>query len=505
MSAELEAKLIPGDGYSPPDLGRWLPRAVVAPQPVRHLDATYYDTADLELARWGVTLRHRSGDPGRAWTLKLPDHVGGELIAREELTFDGPEDAPPAEATDLVRGFTRGRPLERVARLGTTRAPVHVRDADGRLLVEVVHDSVTVTETGAASGDGQFREIEVEVAADDDAGHEALRSVVAALIDAGGRADPPLPKLVRALGARAQEPPSVVVDPVGRKSSTADVIRYLIAGSVSQLLVHDPGVRLGVDPEAVHQYRVATRRLRSDLRTFSQLLDRRRAGALTEELRWLGDAVGHVRDLDVLAARLTAHTDSLLEPYRPSAEQLLARVRSSRLEARRDLLDALRTERYDRTMGVLIGVASDPPIDPGSVKRSTRPMGRLAGRLVKRRWTQVAHAVKAGGAHPSDDQLHQIRIAAKRCRYAAEAVAPVVGGDAARFAAGVAKIQALLGDYNDTVVAEAWLREAGLELTECRVVIGGLIAKEQAERVRLRAKWPATWERASEREARDWF
>lgn len=92
--------------------------------PVLELDATYYDTSDLELARWGITLRHREGEAGPPWTLKLPDGVSSGVIAREELTFDGQIETVPEEARDLVRCFTRGSPLSRVLRLHITRVPM---------------------------------------------------------------------------------------------------------------------------------------------------------------------------------------------------------------------------------------------------------------------------------------------------------------------------------------------------------------------------------------------
>jgi CHAD domain-containing protein len=105
----------------------------------------------------------------------------------------------------------------------------------------------------------------------------------------------------------------------------------------------------------------------------------------------------------------------------------------------------------------------------------------------------------------TDEELHRIRILAKRCRYAAEAVVPVVGRPARDFASRIEDMQALLGDYHDTVLAEAWLREAAVELVDGRVAIGGLIAIERQQRDRLRAAWPTVWRHASKRQARAWF
>lgn len=499
MTTELEAKLIPSDGFGMPTF-----KGVVAvSQPVRELDATYYDTPDLELARWGITLRFRTGELGLPWTLKLPDDTSDGVIAREEVTFDGPIDIVPDEVRDLVRCFTRGSALRHVARLHTTRVPVQLRDANRQTLVEIDDDSVSIID-GSRAVD-HFREVEVEATADSPASRAALHSAVADLIHAGCRAERPVPKLVRALGSRAQEPPSVVVLSVGRHASTAGLIRHLAASSVVQMLMHDPGVRLGHDPEALHRYRVAARRLRSDLRTFSRLFDTDLSAELRDELQWLGSAVGPARDLDVLEARFAANARSLPDVDQPATAEVLARLAVSRRVARDGLLAALRSDRYDRTIRMLVEFASDPPIAAAANRKAKQPAARVASPLVKRRWKQLAAAVETTGGHPTDTELHQIRIAAKRCRYAAEAVAPVVGGPARRFAAGVEAIQTVLGDYHDTVVAEAWLRNAAIELVDARVAIGGLIAIERQERARLRDAWPAVWQYASKSRSRSWL
>ena len=68
-------------------------------------------------------------------------------------------------------------------------------------------------------------------------------------------------------------------------------------------------------------------------------------------------------------------------------------------------------------------------------------------------------AVKKLGDPPTDEDLHSVRIGAKRCRYAAEAVAPTIGKRARTFARAAADLQQVLGDHHDAVVAEGWLRD----------------------------------------------
>ena len=130
------------------------------------------------------------------------------------------------------------------------------------------------------------------------------RDVVERLRGAGAADGEPLPKVVRALGPTATLPADVVSYSVGKPATVDAVIRHAISDPVAKLVANDPVVRIGEDPEGVHQARVATRRLRSHLRTFRDLLDPEWAQSLRDELGWLGDELGAVRDADVLLERL---------------------------------------------------------------------------------------------------------------------------------------------------------------------------------------------------------
>ena len=307
---ELEAKLIASDELRLPDLGGLIKGATAVRLPGRHLEAIYFDTADLRLARNGITLRYRSGEDGPPWTVKLPEGSSHAALRRREVSLDGASGPVPPQVADLVRAYARSRPLVPVAGLQTDRTPIEIRDPDGRPLAEITDDRVTVyDEHGQRTGG--FREIEVEVRAEGRAGGRLLRAAVGRLRAAGCRAEPPVPKVIRVLGPRASGPPDVVVPRIGADATVDTLLRYATARSVAQILRHDPGVRLGEDPEDVHQFRVATRRLRSDLRTFAPLLDPGPVSELRDRLRLLGAAAGAARDADVLTGRLKASVNLL--------------------------------------------------------------------------------------------------------------------------------------------------------------------------------------------------
>jgi len=228
------------------------------------------------------------------------------------------------------------------------------------------------------------------------------------------------------------------------------------------MLRHDPGVRLGEDPEDVHQFRVATRRLRSDLRTLAPLLEPEPISDLRGRLRLLGARAGAARDTDVLTGRLKARADLLPGQDAVGVEQLIRRLQDQAREALAALLQELASPGYDQFLDTLVSIAAQPPIAAEPPGLAGQPAAAAAADLIRRPWRRLKRAAQALTKDSPDAQWHAVRIRAKPCRYAAEAAAPVCGHQADRFAAAIATVQAILGDHQDTVVAEAWLRATGV-------------------------------------------
>jgi inorganic triphosphatase YgiF len=332
--------------------------------------ATYYDTADLALARAGVTLRHRRGEPGDPWTVKLAGAAAGSAIVRNELVFAGAPGRIPAQVADVVRALVRGRSLAPVARLRTVRTVRELRDDAGNVVVEIADDRVTAYEGRRRVA--RFRELEVELKSEGASQRRVLDGVVERLVDVGAERSRPMSKLVRALGPAARAPADVVVGEVRKRSDSADFVRHVIAGSVARMLEHDPALRVGAAGSDVHAFRVATRRLRSDLRTFGPLLDGAWVARLRDELKWIADVVGAVRDADVLEERLRDHSSPLTDVDAVGAQELLVALRTQRATARDAMLSALRSaavRRAHRLRGV--GLRT-PGVRHRRQRRSTR-------------------------------------------------------------------------------------------------------------------------------------
>jgi CHAD domain-containing protein len=493
---EREAKLSAPPGYELPELGGPDDGFLAQPAPPRRLRTTYYDTPDLRLARWGASLRHR---PGEGWTVKLPEGQDGVLLVRAEHVFQGDGRKPPPEAVALVRVFVRTAKLSVAVRMRTLRRPVELHDQAGGWLAEVVDDDVQVLDRRRIVL--RFRELEAELAPDADAA--VLEQVVDRLVQAGAQAAEPTPKYLRALGGRDRVLGPEIVEPeVGGDATVEELLRHDLAASTLRLFRHEPGVRIGEDPEAVHQARVATRRLRSTLRTFSTLLEPEWTDRLRDELKWLADLLGDVRDADVLLGRFEEHLAALPAADAKTGPRLLAGLVEQREHARRRLLRGLAEDRYAVLLDDLVAATAAPALLPGS----DRPAAEVMPALVAKPWKKLRKAVGKAGDDPSDDELHQIRIRAKRARYAAEAVEPVIGKPAEAFADAAADLQDVLGDHHDAVVGEAWLRQAaGSARRDGALLAGLLVAAERGSASTSREGWRPVWKALNRGKLRAWL
>ncbi len=484
---EREVKFPVGPSFSLPDLA--LPGFAAVASQHRYVEAVYYDTEDLRLTRWGASLRHRTGE---GWTVKLPPSGRTDLIERREVRFEGRWDRIPSPAEELVKSFVRRGRLVPIARLRTVRKPLVLVDAGGRRVAEVVEDRVS-----ANHGPGPaecFREIEIELA--EGADPAVLEPLIALLRQAGAGASSTVSKLGRALGTVALGAPDVVVPELGANPSGDLVVRAAIASSVVRFVTHMPGVHLDDDPEYLHQARVATRRLRSDLGTFLPLIDAEWAEPLREQLRWLGGTLGRVRDADVMLARLRGTAALLPDPE--SAAPFLEGVAAERTQALHRLLATLRGERYGRVLDALTDAAAAPVLLPGARRPAAETMVGMVSRPLRR----LRAMVEGLPEEPADAALHRVRIRAKRLRYAAEVTAPVLGEKAVRLAGAAARLQDTLGELQDAVVAYEYLSARSNGQTG--FTAGRLAGIELVRATRARAAWSKKWKRLDKKTPKAW-
>jgi CHAD domain-containing protein len=286
----------------------------------------------------------------------------------------------------------------------------------------------------------------------------------------------------------------VAAPPVGRAIasglSAGAVVRRCLGTDVARLLSSDPVARQGDDIEGVHQARVAARRLRSHLSTFADVLRQAPTVRLSKDLRWLGRALGSVRDLDVLRERL-AHAVKAIDPLaRDDGLALLGRADEEREVATAALQVVFNSERYRSLLERLASSVAAPPF-----RRSAGlPADTFLLEAVSTRHGALAAAIEALPPAPLDTELHAVRILAKPTRYAAEAGAQVLGQRCAKFAKRVTELCDDLGDLNDGSRVSLWLDAEGTEPSRAPTV-ARVRAVEIGRMADARAAWVRSWER----------
>jgi CHAD domain-containing protein len=381
-------------------------------------------------------------------------------------------------------------------------------DDDGKSLAEVVDDAVSASSLGEEPELSEWREIEVELTGGTRA---LLEAADARLRKAGLRRPGRAAKLERALGDRLASQRDGQAAPAGRatpRSRAGEVVLAYLAEQAAALKAQDPRVRRD-EPDAVHQMRVASRRLRSTLQTFRPVLPDSATVHLQAELKWLGEVLGQARDGEVLAGHIGTllagvPAELVLGPVEASVTETMAPRHAAAVRA---AVRALDSPRYFALLDELDALLAAPPLTeaagaPAAALRT--PVAQSYRRLRKR--IRLAGRQPAGPAR--DTALHEARKAAKRARYAGEAVAPAAGRPARRFAKRMKAIQSALGDHQDTVVARATLRDMALQAhrTGENGFTYGLLHEADAGVARdCRRQARAAWHRASRRKNRRWL
>jgi len=473
--------------------------AAVELEPV-DLDAIYLDSEDLRLLAHGATLRRRTGGGEDGWHLKLPagDGSRAELQRPLDAGADPLAEPVPPDLAALVTGLALGATLEPVARLVTRRVVTDLRSKSGDSLVTVARDEVRAEALIDADGDPGWDEIEVEATGGTDA---LLDAVVEALAGAGATVASSRPKLARALGATGERP-ALPDDP-----TAGDVVRLYLREQVDELIARDPDVRRDV-PDAVHQARVATRRLRSALATFRPVLGRDATEPLRAELAWWGGVLGIARDAEVRRDRLAEAVDDLPGTLVRGTvrEDLVEGASTEYREAWRIAVEKQSGPRYLALLRELDAFAADPPFT-ARARRPARKELRRHVRRARRRVVSRHRAAFAGHGEPRGELLHDTRKAAKRARYAAEAVEPVFGHRARLLARRMNAVQDALGAQHDAIELAELLRREALAAEasgQPSFTYGVLVAGERSRARHALEAHRDAWERAQRPKVHGW-
>ncbi len=507
------------------------------------MEDRYVDTADGALGRAGFAVRLRQSRGKTIVSIKSltrSDGPGGS-VRREE--FEGPADRvgaavdwPASDARALVLEHAGDAPLVELVTVRQLRRKRQLKSAQSR--VELSLDEVDVVSRGRIVD--RFVELEAELTKGDEQELEALGAALDAeptlrramtskleaalaavdgavaddLAGTDGTADEETrtddgaagggaPEAFEPVAAGKAEPgqPRLVVGKtpgVTADDHVAEAGRKVMRFHLARMLDHEPAVRAGIESEAVHKMRVATRRQRAAWRIFGEAFGQRRTKRYRDGLRDTARRLGAVRDLDVQLEGADAYRADLPITEQRALEPLLAAWRQHRDDARVLLLRELDSTGYRRWMDDYVdfvrteGAAARPveAVQPHRI-RDTAP---------SRIWTSYegVRSYESVLRWADVPTLHELRIAGKWLRYSMEFVREPLGPDVDPLIARVTALQDHLGLMNDADVTVAMTRTflvehtGDLSATES-AAIGRYLVDREKEVARLRRTVGVTW------------
>ena len=416
----------------------------------------YLDTNGWAFQRAGFALRLRDGGGPPVATLKAlsaPGAGGGAPLQRLEIEERLNAAYPLAPVAGLRAGSGPvGRRVRAVAGNAALRPLFSLRTARRRFAlregaVEIAEIALDHTSVLGSDGRvaGELRRLEVEVRGEGTP--ERVEPFARRLREDGGLRPASGSKFEAALAAVGLEPagpPELGATGYDRTASLAEVARAALRGQFAACLANEPGTRLGDDSEALHRMRVASRRIRAVTGIFAGALPPELV-ELREEWRWIGNALGEVRDLDVqiggLAEEDAANGGTDLGPLR-------AELEAAREHARAELLAALDSPRYAALSGRMTELLRG---DAGT--EGATPAILAVPSLLRRARRRLRRTVRGLGAGAPAREYHRARIRAKRVRYATECVAGLYGEPARELIEALKDVQDVLGRSQDAAIA----------------------------------------------------
>jgi triphosphatase len=450
----------------------------IVPEPARELRDVYYDTEDWRLYRAGYALRVRRDNESAEATMKALMPSEGGIRRRREISeplkgVQTPKGipGPVGERVRRVAGTADLRPLFEVSTRRRTFALCSetpssgeiVEDTSGNIrpqnseqdaivLAEVALDESEIFANGGDST--HLSRVEVEVGSDA-AIHDGVRDFVEVLKEALKLRPTRTSKFRTGLSVAGLSP-EVALDlgptEIDATLSCGGVAFAILGRHFGQMLAHEPGVRLGEDPEELHDMRVATRRLRAALKLYSDFLPKR-SERYERDLRWVAGALGEVRDLDV-------HLEGLSEEASRNGEvleEVVSLLRERRNEARRGMLEALDSNRYERLIA-----SFSATLRRGRSPTPTSPILEVAPNLIRDRYKKVRKSANRLSEDSPPEHYHDLRKKGKRLRYALEPLQEIYGKQAQKMVKLLKKIQDDLGDHQDFIVASGLMEELGV-------------------------------------------
>lgn len=452
IELELKLDIAPGDAYLLASSGILLP----APDDVAHLRSVYFDTPSLALEAAGFSLRIRSSEAGRVQTVKSGGSSAAGLFSRREweraTKSEKPDigDFPPLQAI-LKKAGERLMPVFEIS----VQRSLWTIEQNSAVL-EVVLDNGEVI-----AGDRRSPFCELEIECKQGSAHD--------IFDLACRLDEQVPVHIgvmskagrgyRLIGPLQRGPYKAVPIQLDADMMAAEAFQRIVRECIRQFRLNEPLIVSDCDPEALHQARVALRRLRSALLLFRPMLRDRQSREIARQLRWLVRQLGPARDIDVLLLHA-------------SSSEVLDKLTQARKAAYETVVEALRS-RQSRLLMLSLSewaAAGDWIERSGNSAAAAGPIGQFASSAVARRVAKLNKQAKAITGE-DDHARHEVRKSAKKLRYGIEFLADLYSGggvakDYKRFLEALEALQDDLGLLNDIAMMPSLLEQIGIPSAE---------------------------------------
>ncbi len=435
---------------------------VIEPRPALQIFDTYFDTDDWRINRAGFALRIRSASRKSEATLKSLHSTGAEVTIRRELneSLDNSESESIRNSVGpvgtRVRAVSGARPLRPLFEVRTSRRRFAIRRADEeQQLGEIALDETVIARPRGAPRTSMQR-VEVEALTE---AHEPLISFVKTL-----RSDCALEPTseskysqgLKSVGLVPLRAPDFEPTAIDASTTIASVALASLRRQLSAWHRHEPGARLGDEPEELHALRVAGRRIEAILRQFRSALPESLL-RIRPTLKTILRALGHARDLDVALAELEAFSGELPKPDRESIECLKQHLLSERSRARIRMLSVLDSIWVQTSLQEITTLLSDSSTtaEHGSSELAVN----VSPQLIRRRYRKLRKGADQLTSDSPIEAYHAVRTQVKRLRYAMETVAVIYGKPADRLLSALRLWQERLGLQQDHGVASRRLRD----------------------------------------------
>jgi CHAD domain-containing protein len=435
---------------------------------------TLFDTFDWRLFAEGSVLEHQVG-PSSSW-LVWRTLGGGEVLGRYSLD-EVPRfvvDLPPGPVTDRLADVVEMRALLPLVTVGGRRTTLRMLDDDDKTVARVVvEDRPSVVADGVdrpgrrVAGSRLAPTIEVlPVRGYDDEAVEltALLASQVVLRPADDELD------VAALRAAGHEPGGYTgklrlsLSPeLTALEAWVAVFRVLL----DTIQVNEPGVRADLDPEFLHDYRVAVRRTRSVLGQAKGVLPPDVRARFADEFRWLGTITSPTRDFDVFRLEVPRFRAAVPAERGHDLDPFEAFVADRQRHAHGDLVAELDTPRYRSLLADWQALLDSPSADPGEAPDASRPAGEVAADRVWRAYRKVIRDGRRIDDSSRPEDLHTLRKDAKKLRYALECYGSLFDrADVGAVVKDLKGLQDVLGEYQDCQVQIGALEGFGQEMLD---------------------------------------